>query len=64
MCVLVNIAALFASKKLPPGMSVTYSIRLSFKQGDHGSTVVKVLCCKSEGHWFDPSWCHWNFSLS
>jgi len=23
--------------------------------GDHGSTVVKVLCYKSEGRWFDPS---------
>ena len=22
--------------------------------GDRGSTVVKVLCYKSEGHWFDP----------
>jgi hypothetical protein len=21
--------------------------------GDRGSTVVKVLCYKSEGHWFD-----------
>jgi len=31
--------------------------------GDRGSTVVKVLCYKSEGRWFDPSWCHWNFSL-
>ena len=31
---------------------------------DRGSTVVKVLCYKSEGHWFDPSWCHWNFSLT
>jgi len=20
-------------------------------------TVVKVLCYKSEGRWFDPSWC-------
>jgi hypothetical protein len=29
--------------------------------GDHGSTVVKVLCYKSEGRWFDPSWCHWIF---
>jgi len=29
-------------------------------EGDRGSTVVKVLCYKSEGHWFDPSWCHWN----
>ena len=31
---------------------------------DHGSTVVKVLRYKSEGRWFDPSWCHWNFSLT
>ena len=29
-----------------------------------GSTVVKVLCYKSEVRWFDPSWCHWNFSLT
>ena len=29
--------------------------------GDHGSTVVKVLWYKSEGHWFDPSWCQWIF---
>jgi len=32
--------------------------------GDRGGTVVKVLCYKSEGRWFDPSWCHWNFSLT
>jgi len=29
--------------------------------GDHGSTVVKVLCYKLEGRWFDPSWCQWIF---
>ena len=29
--------------------------------GDRGSTVVKVLCYKSEGHWLDPSWCQWIF---
>ena len=29
--------------------------------GERGSTVVKVLCYKSEGRWFDPSWCHWIF---
>ena len=29
--------------------------------GDRGSTLVKVLCYKSEGRWFDPSW---NFSLT
>ena len=27
---------------------------LAFK-GGRGSTVVKVLCYKSEGRWFDPS---------
>jgi len=32
--------------------------------GDRGSTVVKVLRYKSEGRWFDPRWCHWNFSLT
>jgi len=25
--------------------------------GDRGSTVVKVLCYKSEGRYFGPSWC-------
>ena len=29
--------------------------------GDRGSTVLKVLCYKSEGRWFDPSWCQWIF---
>jgi len=29
--------------------------------GDRGSTVVKVLCYKSEGRWFNPSWCKWIF---
>jgi len=28
-----------------------------------GRTVVKVLCYKSEGRWFDPSWCHGIFSF-
>jgi hypothetical protein len=26
--------------------------------------VVKLLSYKSEGRWFDPSCCHWNFSLT
>jgi len=26
--------------------------------GHRGSTVVKVLCYKSEGRWFDPNWYH------
>ena len=34
-----------------------------FDWRDRGSTVVKVLCYKSEGRWFDPSLCQWIFSL-
>ena len=26
--------------------------------------MFKVLRYKSEGRWFDPRWCHWNFSLT
>jgi len=33
-----------------------------YEIGDRCSTVVKVLCYKSEGRWFDPSWCL-DFSL-
>jgi hypothetical protein len=29
-----------------------------------GGTMVKVLCYKSEGRWFNSRWCHWNFSLA
>jgi len=25
--------------------------------GDRGGTVVKVLCYRPEGRWFDPNWC-------
>ena len=32
--------------------------------GNRGGTVVKVLRYKSEGCWFDPKWCQWNFSLT
>ena len=31
---------------------------------DCSGTVVKALCYKSEGRWFDSKWCHWNFSLT
>ena len=26
--------------------------------------MVKALCYKSEGRWFDSRWCRWNFSLA
>ena len=41
----------------------TYHVYISacllHRFGDRGSTVVKVLCYKSEGRWFDPSCCQW-----
>ena len=40
-----------------------YFLFLLSLHGDRGSTVVKVLCYKSEGRWFDSRWCHWKFSL-
>ena len=39
----------------------TEKCKVKVKQGDRGSTVVKVLCYTSEGRWFDPSWCQWIF---
>jgi len=39
-------------------------VLLKITTGNRGSTVVKVLCYKSEGRWFDSRWCHWNFSLT
>ena len=36
-------------------------VLFSPRGGDRGSTAVKVLCYKSEGRWFDPSWCQWIF---
>jgi len=41
-----------------------YSEPCSLTPEDCGGTVVKMLCYKSEGRWNDPSWCHWNFSLT
>ena len=35
---------------------------ITYRLGDRGGTVVKVLYYKSEGRWFDSRWCHWNFS--
>ena len=42
----------------------TLFVLLTSLYRDRGSTVVKVLYHKSEGRWFDPSWCHCNFSFT
>ena len=41
----------------------TYSTKMNGNRvtGNRGGTVVKVMCYKSEGCWFDSRWCHWNF---
>jgi len=49
-------------KKLTPSLfSKTTRMTLI---GDRSGTVVKVLCYKSQGRWFDPTCCNWNFSLT
>ena len=40
---------------------IMYFVSDMCNNGDRGSTVVKVPCYKSEGRWFDPSWCQWIF---
>ena len=43
-------------------LNIIYTInRSTAVHGDRGNTVVKVLCYKSEGRWFDPIWCRWIF---
>ena len=45
-------------------ISVMYVLTYKVRKHEHSprrSTVVKVLCYKSEGRWFDPSWCQWIF---
>jgi len=55
----VRLSAVRTPPPLPPRNYSWYSYLL----GDRSSTVVKVLCYKSEGRWLDPSWCQWIFHL-
>jgi len=41
-------------------LSSLFNITCGAKGRDCGSTVVKVLCYKSEGRWFDSRLCHWH----
>ena len=45
------------------GVSYVYWTVYRIDSGGRGGAVVKVLCYKSEDRLFDPTWCHWNFSL-
>jgi len=50
--------------RVPKHVEEVHLMFVLIKNGDRGGTVFKVLCYKSEGRWFDPRWCHWNFSLT
>ena len=47
---------------IPFGLLTSFALLLYYE--DRHCTVIKVLCYKSEGRWFDPRWCQWNFSLT
>ena len=52
------------SKIVPNIMCVTIlelKLKFLFIYSAIGGTVLNY---KSEGRWFDPRWCHWNFSLT
>jgi hypothetical protein len=51
------------SRSTIPRLSIS-AYTMGIYSGDLGSAVIKVLRYKSEGRWFDPRWCHWNFSLT
>jgi len=53
-----------SSRFFCPSLTKIFYSQVYMYMGDRGSTVVKVLRYKSEGLWFDPSWRHWNFSLT
>ena len=61
MCVCVRDMKLSKSD----GILLLFCISQGFfgQWGDRVSTLVKALCYKSEGRWFDPRWCHWQFFI-
>ena len=58
-----NLNFLEPSGQFGPVTGLVYHF-LFIIDGDRGSTMVKVLCYKSEVRWFVSSSCHWNFSLT
>ena len=59
-----NIQQKYRGRDVNPDLGNTNQQPYIFGGRDRGGTVVKVLHYKSEGHWFDSRWCHWNFSLT
>ena len=63
-------SVIVAEKKLDLTLNITlFWVRLLILSNnvscwDRCSTVVKVLFYESEGRWFDPRCCHWNFLLT
>jgi hypothetical protein len=57
-------STLFSNTPPPSVMWETKFHTIHTYTGDRGSTVVKVLCYKSEGRWFDSRCCHLIFPLT
>ena len=49
-------AGLSAFPHIRPDCKMTDGHSIKFQE-----LMVKVLCYKSVGRWFDPSWCQWTF---
>ena len=64
LCELLHVSAYFLTITRHVHKIMWQELSLIYQKIDRGSTVVKVLCYKSEGRWFDSIWCHWNFSLT
>jgi len=56
---------IFVNNKFDPQFFFihVYFYSLHVSDGDCGSSVVKLLCYKSEVLWFVPSWFNWKFLL-
>ena len=76
LSVFFQLVYMFRATACPSSGEITVSIRPWYfsrcmgrclvrccRPDSHPYAVVKVLCYKSEGCWFDPSWCQWNFFI-
>jgi hypothetical protein len=53
-----NISTSFYKLHRPELIKTFCYVMFSLLGTADGGTVVKVLCYKSEGRWFDSRWCH------
>jgi len=60
LCTFISLnSSLNEERSCTGNKNIYFILNYYFSRGNRGSTVVKVLYYKSEGRWFDSSWCHW-----